>query len=214
MPSTIIDLTHTITSGMPVYPGTRPVNITVSNTVEKDGFKETDLNILTHTGTHMDCPAHIFKNGKTITDFAPDKFIGNAFVIDCRNLKPNSKIPVSLLQNVQQQLHSVDFILFNTGWDQYWNENRYFSGFPTLDDELADSLASYNLKGIGIDAISIEPVNEKYLNIHHKLLSKDIILVENLTNLQSLAGKTFTFCCFPLKIAEGDGSPVRAIAII
>ena len=214
MPSVIIDLSHTIITGMPAYPGTKEPEITVANTVENDGFKETELNILTHTGTHIDCPAHIFKDGKTITGFTPDTFIGNAFVIDCRTVKPGEKIPAGILQQIPEKTDPPDFILFCTGWDKYWSDTQYFSGFPVMSEELARALLSYNLKGTGIDAVSVEPVNDENLEIHHILLSKELILIENLTNLDSLTGKTFTFCCFPLKLADCDGSPVRAVAIL
>lgn len=55
----VIDLTHTISENMPVYPGTEPPVLAGANTYEKDGFKETKLTMYTHTGTHMDPPAHL-----------------------------------------------------------------------------------------------------------------------------------------------------------
>ena len=58
-----IDLTHIITEDMPVYPGTEPPKLTPANSYERDGFKETLLSLYTHTGTHIDPPAHIFPDG-------------------------------------------------------------------------------------------------------------------------------------------------------
>jgi kynurenine formamidase len=45
------------------------------------------------------------------------------------------------------------------------------------------------------------------------VLSNGLIIIENLTNLESLINKSFDFAVFPLKIKDGDGSPVRAAAI-
>ena len=56
----VIDLTHTIRPDMPVYPGTETPRFEPANSYEKDGFKETRLTMFTHTGTHMDPPAHLF----------------------------------------------------------------------------------------------------------------------------------------------------------
>ena len=56
----VIDLTHTICQNMPVYPGTEPPTFEPANSYEKDGFKETKISMFTHTGTHMDPPAHLF----------------------------------------------------------------------------------------------------------------------------------------------------------
>ena len=63
----IIDLTHTISEDMPVYPGTEPPVLKPANTYEKDGFRETLLSLYSHTGTHVDPPAHLFADRATPT---------------------------------------------------------------------------------------------------------------------------------------------------
>lgn len=62
----IIDLTHTISENMPVYPGTERPKLEVANTYEESGFKETLLTMFSHTGTHMDSPAHLFEKRTTL----------------------------------------------------------------------------------------------------------------------------------------------------
>ncbi len=37
---------------------------------------------------------------------------------------------------------------------------------------------------------------------------------ENLANLDQVVGKRFTYIGFPLRIREGTGSPVRAVAVL
>ncbi len=208
----IIDLTHTFHTGMTVYPGTGSPEIRTPCTVKKNGFKESELRFFTHTGTHLDCPAHIFQKGKTITDFAPGKFFGRACVIDCRHLIDKGHIDERILDN--KTIEDVDFVLFHTGWSEYWNSDRYFSEFPSIGKQLANKLLKLPLKGIGVDAISVEPINSTKLEIHHILLGHGLIIIENLTNLEVLAGKSFLFSCLPLKLFKGDGSPVRAVAIL
>jgi len=81
-------------------------------------------------------------------------------------------------------------------------------------------LTNFNLKGIGVDAfsldkiISAEKVTKENLPNHFIFLGKEIILIENLANLDKIPSNIFTFHCFPLKVEDADGSPVRAIAII
>lgn len=72
----VIDLTHTIWEKMPVYPGTDTPKFIPANSYEKDGFKETMLQMYTHTGTHMDPPAHLFAGGTTLDRFPASQFIG------------------------------------------------------------------------------------------------------------------------------------------
>ena len=83
----VIDLTHTIREGMPVYPGTEPPVLAAANSYEKDGFKETMLSMFSHTGTHVDPPAHLFAGRTTLDAFPPEQFLGRALVIDCRGCR-------------------------------------------------------------------------------------------------------------------------------
>ncbi|MEI6855897.1 hypothetical protein [Psychrilyobacter sp.] len=91
---------------------------------------------------------------------------------------------------------------------------KYFNGFPTLTIEAAKYLVEFNLKGIGIDAISIDPMESVNFDVHHILLKKDLVIIENLKNLKKLIDKNFELYIIPLKIKGLDGSPVRAIAKI
>jgi kynurenine formamidase len=87
MKNKIIDLTQILNEQMTVYPGTPGPQLEVLNTVEKDGFSEYMLKIVSHTGTHIDAPCHVLKNAKSIDQFPVDKFIGSAIVIPCQDQK-------------------------------------------------------------------------------------------------------------------------------
>lgn len=41
-----------------------------------------------------------------------------------------------------------------------------------------------------------------------------MIVIENLTNLDSVGNDVFTFSCMPVKIKCADGSPTRAFGIL
>ena len=82
----IIDLTHTIAEGMLVYPGTEAPSLKQASYYEKDGFKETLMTMYSHTGTHMDAPAHLFAHRTTLDAFDASQFVGKALVIDCTDL--------------------------------------------------------------------------------------------------------------------------------
>ncbi len=213
----IIDLTQLINSSMTLYPGTVPTSIEKYNTIEKDGFAELKLTFCTHIGTHIDAPCHILKNMKSLDQFPVDKFIGKAFIISLKNEK---EICLEFLESFKERLAEVEFVLFYTGWQFKWNTKKYFDDFPSLTKEAAEWLTTFNIKGIGFDAISADKVdfNETDLSValrnHNILLEKEIIIIENLTNLDKLPETVFTFQCFPLKVENADGSPVRAVAIL
>lgn len=210
----IIDLSHTLETDMPVYPDSDSPKIEQIADISTHNYAETRLNLLSHTGTHIDFPAHLIENGCTVDCVPPDRFFGSGMVIDCRLGKSAKIIRKSFLFQFDSLLQEIDFLLFCTGWSQLWNTPRYNDDFPLLDEEAAGYLTTLNLNGIGFDTPSVDPVGSEDMQNHHIFLGSNIFLIENLTNLGLLVGEIFHFACFPLKIKNGDGSPVRAVGII
>lgn len=207
----VIDLTHTISEDMPVYPGTEKPKLTTANTYVKDGFKETLLQMYSHVQTHIDPPAHIFANRKTLDQFSPEQFIGKALVVDCRDLKEGQAITIDKINIDKAKLS--DFLLFNLGWDKRWNLDTYFNDYPCIDDTVLEFILNSNFKGIGFDVIGLNPVHDNNLTRHKALFKNtDIVNIENLTHLEQCGDELFCFSCFPLKIENCDGFPIRAIA--
>lgn len=208
----ITDLTHIIHSGMPVFPGTEQPIFEKANTVEKDGFQEAKITMYSHTGTHIDAPAHMLQNGSHLDDFEIDKFIGKAIILDFSNLKVPS-IDVNSLRSYEERIKNVEFIIIKTGWSNYWGDKKYYENFPSLNEESAKWLSSFKLKGIGIDAISIDNINTITFPVHKILMAKNLLIIENLTNLKAISQEYFILSIMPLKNKEADGSPVRAFSI-
>lgn len=51
---TVIDLSHPLTTDMPVYPGTPSPEIRSLDTFKRDGFRERQVTLSFHTGLHAD----------------------------------------------------------------------------------------------------------------------------------------------------------------
>ncbi|MEE0664021.1 MAG: cyclase family protein, partial [Collinsella bouchesdurhonensis] len=153
----VIDLTHTITQGMPVYPGSDTPQLTPAGTYEKDGFKETLLQMSSHTGTHMDSPSHLFPDRTTLDEFPASQFIGKALVVDCCDLPEGGAITMEQLRPYGDKLSQADFLLFNLGWDEYWGTDAYFGDYPCVDEEVLDFIIAGDYKGIGFDVIGLDP---------------------------------------------------------
>lgn len=108
----VLDLTHTIAENMPVYPGTETPIFAGANAYEKDGFKETKLTMYTHTGTHMDPPAHLFAGRTTLDAFPASQFIGKALVIECSDLNEGKAITLERILQYGKDAENADFLLF------------------------------------------------------------------------------------------------------
>ena len=209
----VIDLTHTIKENMPVYPGTDTPSFIPASDYEKDGSKETLLQMYTHTGTHMDPPAHLYADTMTLDQFPVSQFIGKALVIDCRKLKEGEAITMEFIRKYGKRAEDADFLLFNLGWDKRWGTDAYFGDYPCIDEEVLDYIINGKYKGIGFDVIGLDPIADVSLTRHKRLFeSSKIVNIENLKNLELCGNDLFWFSCFPLKMENCDGSPVRAVA--
>ncbi len=210
---TIVDLSHFIEAGMPVYPGTEPPVLAEANTIDGDGFREKKLSLYSHTGTHMDAPAHILAGTKTLDQLPVETFCGEAMLLNC-TAAGRASIDLHDLVRHADAIHKCRFLILHTGWSRYWGDERYFSDYPVLTPDAACWLAGAGLRGVGLDTISADAADAADLPIHTILLGAGMVIVENLTNLAALAHPFFLFACFPLKIRDADGSPVRAVAMV
>tara|TARA_Y100000588_G_scaffold390368_1_gene495606 strand:- start:865 stop:1506 length:642 start_codon:yes stop_codon:yes gene_type:complete len=208
----VIDLTQALNTSISVYPGTNPPKIENVMTLEKDGAAEKLLTMYSHTGTHMDAPAHMLQTGQTLDVYKPKDFIGKALVIDVTHLE--ERIGFEDLLPFGPWLQDVNYVFFKTGWSQYWASPEYLENFPVLTKKAANWLCEQRLRGVGIDAISVDKMDSTDFPVHKILLSCDMFIIENLTNLDQLPDKAFDVACMPLKIEDADGAPARVMAML
>lgn len=209
----VTDLTHIIEADMPVFPGTEKPTLEKANTIEKDGFRETLITMFSHTGTHMDAPAHIFEDGKTLDKYDAQYLTGRGVVIDCTGKKEGEAIMPQDIKFYTEKIEKADYVLFNTGWNRYWGQDHYYGSFPYLHKDTVKILIGKEIRGIGLDVISLDPMEDTNLSNHREVLGNGILIIENMCNLEKINGKEFTLCLMPLKFKDSDGAPTRAIAI-
>lgn len=205
----IHDLTHLMYSRMPVYPGKRQPIIENSATLGIDGYREMHLQIDGHTGTHMDAPAHMLPNGRTLDNYPAEKFTGRAVIVPVPDGK--SLIEIADLKPYETEIRKAGFVLFRTGWSDYWETDRYLKDFPVLSEVAANWLTTFQLKGVGIDSISVDTIDSVTWPVHLVLFNNDLIIIENLKFPSDLKKGSGTLHCYPLLFENADGSPVRAL---
>ena len=173
----IIDLTHTITPEMPMYPGSAAPSIKPTGSLTRDGFLETQLTIASHTGTHMDAPSHMLPRGSTLEVLPASQFCGRAVVLDVSDLPPRSVITADYLREQNGTIRSADFVLFYTGWERKWGTGAYYDDdFPVPDQEAAKYLVSCGLKGVGTDALSVDTLRDQQFLAHKTLLDGGLVI--------------------------------------
>jgi kynurenine formamidase len=157
----------------------------------------------------------LFPGRTTLDRFPITQFIGAALVIDCSDLKEGQRITMRYIDRQKERARKAEFLLFYSGWEQYWGTEKYFGDYPCIDLEVADYLVRSHKKGVGLDTIGLDPIADSNLTLHKKLFREnEIVVIENLMNLRLIGDKLFTFCALPIKHVNADGSPIRAIAML
>jgi kynurenine formamidase len=197
----LIDLSVTVNSNTPVFPGDPHVKIEKVNFFEKGSFEDHQISLGNHVGTHIDAPSHMVEGGKNLKDFPIEKFVARTVCLDVRE--------GFSLDEVKKTVPGVEAVLFYTGMSQKYGNEQYFEDFPTVPTEVAQYLSELSLKMVGVDTCSVD--GGEPFEGHKILLGRDILLIENLTNLEKLLGKKFKLYAFPLKL-EIDGAPARVVA--
>lgn len=199
----IIDLTMPIDDRTPTFPGDPAYEVKQVATIENNGWNVKRLCINSHFSTHIDAPIHMIKGGKTMSDYPLEKFIGEAVVLD---VKGQSEIEADLYE-----VRKGDIVFFLTGHSGKAYDHDYFENNPVISERTARELIEKRINIVGLD--SFTPDNFPH-SIHKMFLGNDILIVENLINLEKLAGRRFRCCILPLNIRDGDGAPCRVAGIV
>ncbi len=201
-----IDISLTLSDGMVIWPGDPPVRIDRAQDLEKgDSHSLSNLSMGSHSGTHIDAPAHFLKGGITIDQAPLDVLIGTARVIeiaDAESIKP--------AELRQHRFRKGDRILFKTRNSASWRTARRFvDGFVYITAEGAKYLAEQGVSVIGVDYLSVGGYHRDGTEVHTILLGAGVWLIEGLDLSDARAGR-YDLVCLPLKIKDGDGAPARA----
>ncbi len=214
-----IDLSHTIENGLITYKGLPAPIICdyLSREESKKHYEEgTEFQIgkiemVTNTGTYIDCPFHRFENGKDLSEVSLESFVDLEAVLIHVPYAETIEITENHLKNYKIKNRAV---LICTGWDKYWNTDNYFENNPYLTKGAAEYLRDSGVKLVGIDSHNIDDTRGKSRPVHTTLLGAEILIVEHLCNLQSLPQDGFTFTAVPPKFIGAGTFPVRAFVTI
>ena len=200
------DITQPISHGMPVYPGDPEVSIDRWLSIPHGAPANVSRLVLgSHTGTHVDAPAH-FREGATGVDRLPlDVLMGPARVYP---VPADSGIDADTLRGLDLTSHPR--ILFKIERPGNREEGGSQAEFPGIKPDAARLLVHSGVKLIGIDSSSVEPLGSTSFPTHEILLDAGVIVLEGL-DLSAVPPGEYELLCLPLKILRGDGAPARVV---
>ena len=213
----LVDLSHIIENGLITYKGLpAPVicdYLSRENSkkfyAEGTEFQIGKIEMVSITGTYIDCPFHRFENGKDLSEVGLESFTDLDAVVISVPFSETLEITEAYIRNHKIRNRAV---LFHTGWDSNWNTDKYYENHPYLTEGAAKYLRDGGAKLVGIDSHNIDSTVGKTRPVHTTLLGAEILIVEHLCNLYSLPKEGFTFSAIPPKFKGVGTFPVRAMA--
>jgi len=209
----IWDISRTLSNDLAEWPGDEPCHFQLTR--EKTTGESVNLGAISlsvHNGTHADAPFHFDTNGESIEKAPLETYLGRATVVDLAQAFSHSKekhlITIEDLRPSAEQIAATSRLLVKTG---RWSDSTVFPNqIPVIAADVPAWLQKNGVKLLGMDLPSVDEIDSKSLQNHHALARAGIAIVESL-DLSEVASGIYQFAALPLKIAGGDGAPMRAI---
>ncbi|HWB26758.1 MAG TPA: cyclase family protein [Chitinophagaceae bacterium] len=213
----LIDLSHTIHNGLVTYKGLpAPVICDYLSREESKKFYEEgtsfqigSIEMVTNTGTYIDCPFHRYADGKDTSEIQLDDVAELSLTVISVPYTCTLAVDASYFKGIDIRGHAV---LVHTGWDVHWNTEQYYDNHPYLTKEAAEYLVNSGVKIAGIDSHNIDDTRANSRPVHSALLGAGVLIVEHLCNLGSLPQTSAIFSAVPPKFKGAGTFPVRAFA--
>ncbi len=203
------DISAPIRSGMGGFPGDSPVSVTPTQSLSRgDPYSISALALSSHTGTHVDPPAHFVPGGLTVDQI--DLSILNG---PCRVVRLPDEVEAVGTSEVARVPTDTSRVLFRTRNSTRWREtDQFFEDYVAVAPTGAEALVRRNVRLVGIDSLSVERDPTGRFPVHHRLLGAGTLILEGL-RLADVPEGDYDLNCLPLRLERGDGGLARAILL-
>jgi arylformamidase len=209
----IWDVSRTLSNDLAEWPGDEPCHFRLTR--EKTKGASVNLGAISmsvHNGTHADARLHFDTNGESIEKAPLEIYLGRAAVVDLAQTFLDSKekhlITIEDLRPSAEEIAATSRLLVKTG---RWSDSTIFPDkIPVIAADVPAWLQKNGVRLLGVDLPSVDEIDSKSLQNHHALARAGVAIVESL-DLSDVAPGIYQFAALPLKIAGGDGAPMRAI---
>ena len=224
----LVDLSRDITHMMPRLPNHPSIIVTDYASHDEvrvaDGYEFTcatkAISMGDHAGTHVDAPIHFdsHSDAHSIDEVPLEDFFTEAVCLDLSHKELKSDISIAELEEAVEvagiDIRPRDTVLLHMNfYNRSYGTPGYLTDFPGLTKESAAWLGDKKIVSFGVEAVSPGRPGRNNFEVHHVCRDMGFTHMEGLVNLEKVVGKgRFKFIGFPLKIAGGTGSPIRAVA--
>ena len=212
-----IDLSHVIYDGLVTYKGL-PAPL-ICDYLSREASRERyapgtefqigKIEMVANTGTYVDCPFHRYEDGQDLSQVELERFTGLPGLTIQADYRNGMEVGIEHFRGKPLKSRAV---LVHTGWDEFWDTDRYFEEHPFINEEAAIFLRDSGVRLVGIDAVNIDDTRGGERPVHSTLLRAGILIVEHLCELGRLPEEGYTFHAIPPKFKGVGTFPVRAHA--
>lgn len=211
----LIDLSHTIFDGLITYKGLpAPIICDFLSRDDSRGkyeagteFQIGKIEMVSNTGTYVDCPFHRYAHGKDLSEVDLEAFAN----LDAITINAVGVIEIGVDYFKDKEIRNRAVIV-RTDWSKHWNTDAYFENHPFINREAAEYLLHCGVKLVGIDSHNIDDTRHNSRPVHTILLGAEILIVEHMCNLEALPEAGYVFSAVPPKFKGVGTFPVRAFA--
>ena len=239
----IVDLTQTLRASTPViqlpppFAPSDPFSATVISKYDEKGpaWYWNNIKLGEHTGTHFDAPIH-WVTGKDYSDGATDtipvsRFIAPAVVMDfSKECATDEKFLVEpehieAWEKAHGRIPDGAWVLMRSDWSKRTDPAKFQNMKEDGPHVPGPSAAAVrflveqrNVNGWGVESVGTDAGQafafEPAFPAHHLMHGAKKFGLASLTNLDQLPATGAIIITAPLKIENGSGSPIRALALV
>jgi arylformamidase len=206
----VIDISWPISKATTGYKDRSVVSFDEVKNFNRDGARETNIHLSSHSGTHVDAPSHFLKDGKTIDEMSLDRTIGDCVVLDMTTCA--ERITRDCLMAHDNDIVEGGIVLLRTANSDISATDKFSPHFVYLEASGALYLAEKKIKAVGIDYLGIEHSQPGHPT-HENLMHASVIIIEGL-RLGHVQPGSYFFVCLPLYTIGLEAAPARAILIV
>jgi len=203
----IIDISWSICKETVAYANKKTIEFEKVNKFDRDDVRGTRIRMSTHSGTHVDAPAHFIKNGETIENISLSTSIGECIVLDMTDVGES----ITDKHLAKHQIREGDIVLLKTTNSELPSLGDFEKGFVYLNPSGAHYLVEKRVGAVGIDYLGIERGNPEHPT-HWELFENNITIIEGL-RLKAVKQGPYFLCCLPLKVIGLEAAPARAVLV-
>ena len=227
--SRVVDLTHPIRPGIPIWPGDPPIDFETTATIPGDGYFLRRLSIGEHSGTHISTPSAFFDQGTGPDSIPSEALVIPTVVIDVRHHTgedPDYALSAYDLTEWERRHGKIppgSIALLLTGWHRHWEDPERFINLgadglmhtPGFSLEAVRFLLDErSAVGLGIDTHGVDAGTDTGLRASRAALGGNALVLECLNNLDQLPAAGATLVIGRLPLVGGSGSPACVLALV